>query len=385
MIRRPVILIVAFAAVSAFQGSTFTLGSISLGASVASACCPVRPYDGGWEPQPVPGTDPLLDVSAVSTHDAWAVGGGSGDVSRRALLERFEEDTGWIFVFKGSMSSDNEFFGVDALSGNNVWAVGYKKASGTAQTYIVHYNGVTFERIASPSAAGNNFLESISLDSAGDGWAVGYHTRSATDAPLVEHWDGVSWSMVSTPHVDDARLLSVVTISPSNAWAVGFVSSGRTQAPLTEHWDGTDWSVVGTPDVGDSKLLGVTAASADDVWASGSRATSNGRKTLIEHWDGSAWSVQATPDPGNDPILLDVSAADPESAWAVGYYIDNSGNDVVLVEHWDGSTWSVDAGAPSPGTTSYQDAVSAVSATDVWTVGFRLHVTTRRALTERRC
>jgi len=385
-VRRWIILVVAFGVVSALQVSTFTFGAVSIGPSVANACCPVRPCNGGWAPEPVPGTDPLLDVSADSIHDAWAVGGGSGNGGPHALLEHFAGETaGWSFVFKGSKSSDNEFFGVDALSGSNVWAVGYKKASGTAKTYIVHYDGTTFARIASPNATGDSFLESVSLDSAGDGWAVGYHTTSAADAPLIEQWDGVTWSTVSTPDVGDARLLSVVAISPSDAWAVGFLSSGSVQAPLTEHWDGVGWSVVRTPDSGDSKLLGVTASSADKVWASGSRTTPNGRKTLIEYWDGSAWSEQATPDPGNDPILEDVSAASSGSAWAVGYYVDKNGNDVVLVEHWDGSTWSVDASAPSPGTTSYQDAVSAVSATDVWTVGFRLHNTTRRALTERHC
>jgi hypothetical protein len=65
-----------------------------------------------------------------------------------------------------------------------------------------------------------------------------------------------------------------------------------------------------------------------------------------------------------------VSALAPNHAWAVGFWDDSNGFPNPLVEHWDGASWTVQ---PAPATGSFinqLNSVTAISATDVWAVGF---------------
>jgi hypothetical protein len=119
----------------------------------------------------------------------------------------------------------------------------------------------------------------------------------------------------------------------------------------------------------DNSLLAVAAVAANDVWAGGGISSSTGQgltdQTLIEHWDGSKWSVVSSPSPGKDHnTIFGMSAVSANDVWAVGYYDDST-----LVEHWNGSAWSV---VPSPNDSTHNNtlyAVAAVSANDVWAVG----------------
>src|SRR6266568_4305400 len=79
----------------------------------------------------------------------------------------------------------------------------------------------------------------------------------------------------------------------------------------------------------------------------------------------SPWTVVSSPNPALiDNVLAAVTALSPTDVWAVGF--DDRGT---LTEHWDGSTWSV---IPSPNVgldTNELLAVTAISAQDVWAVG----------------
>jgi hypothetical protein len=132
------------------------------------------------------------------------------------------------------------------------------------------------------------------------------------------------------------------------------------------------WQVVSSPNTtngADNTLLAVAAVSANDVWTAGGISSSTGQgltdQTLIEHWDGSKWSVVTSPNPGKDHnTIFGMSAVSANEVWAVGYYDDST-----LVEHWNGSAWSV---VPSPNDSTHNNtlyAVAAVSANDVWAVG----------------
>src|SRR5207244_1634349 len=63
------------------------------------------------------------------------------------------------------------------------------------------------------------------------------------------------------------------------------------------------------------------------------------------HWDGSAWSIVAGPNLGAHATIFDsVAAVSANDVWAVGY-----SGDQTLVAHWDGTQWS-QVSSPSPGT-----------------------------------
>ena len=67
--------------------------------------------------------------------------------------------------------------------------------------------------------------------------------------------------------------------------------------------------------------------------------TSTSYRTLTEHWDGSAWSVVSSPSVGPETnLLFSVDAVSANDIWAVGfYYVAGLGQTLIL--HWDGSTW----------------------------------------------
>ncbi len=107
--------------------------------------------------------------------------------------------------------------------------------------------------------------------------------------------------------------------------------------------------------------------SANDVWAVGYYDDSNGNEdTLIEQWNGTSWTVVPSPSPGPSDTMIStgVAAVSANDVWAVGYYEDSNGYGT-LIEQWNGSSWTV---VPNPGS-GFLAGVAAVSATDVWVVG----------------
>ena len=146
--------------------------------------------------------------------------------------------------------------------------------------------------------------------------------------------------------------------------------------------------VVPSPNAGtnDNYLNGVAAISATDVWAVGYYINGTGvNQTLVEHWNGSAWSVVPSPNVGTtyDNYLKGVAAVSATNVWAVGYYYNGTVYQT-LMEHWNGSAWSV-VSSPNAGTSydNYLTGVGAVSSTDVWAVGSYFNFSQQQTLVER--
>jgi hypothetical protein len=79
------------------------------------------------------------------------------------------------------------------------------------------------------------------------------------------------------------------------------------------------------------------------------------------------FSVQTTVNPGSNSQFKAVSALSASNVWAVGYY--NSAQNA-LIEHWDGTSWTQQSAA-NPGTTAnVLYGVKALSATNIWAVGY---------------
>src|SRR6266568_3759982 len=165
-------------------------------------------------------------------------------------------------------------------------------------------------------------------------------------------------------------LLSALSLATIEAKAAP--SSGKVfQNPLSSTSCG-QWSVVPSPNpnVVPSGLSGVAAVSATDAWAVGTSGSqmSHGQ-TLIEHWDGAHWQIVKSPNPGSIyNSLYAVTAVSATNVWAVGYYVNTTGVTQTLTEHWNGTSWSV-VKSPSPGSGDDLRGVAAVSAHDVWAVG----------------
>ena len=101
--------------------------------------------------------------------------------------------------------------GVTALAPNNVWAVGfYAKDVNTdrpTKTLIEHWDGSSWKVVSSPnigphSVYQSNHLWGITTVSANDLWAFGdYYAADGSGQifTLVLHWDGINWQIVPSP------------------------------------------------------------------------------------------------------------------------------------------------------------------------------------------
>jgi hypothetical protein len=187
--------------------------------------------------------------------------------------------------------------------------------------------------------------------------------------PVAYHWHGSAWSLTATPSLGvNAGLNEVSASSASDAWAVGFTlpSGYRVRQPLYEHWNGSAWSVVSGPGLG---LNGVADLSPANAWAVGIRGT-------VEHWDGTAWSNVTVPSPSpsypagaNLNAITAVSASD---IWAVGSFYNTSFTISAFALHYNGSSWTVTI-LPQPAVTGPSSpilhGVTAVASNNIWAVG----------------
>ena len=151
-----------------------------------------------------------------------------------------------------------------------------------------------------------------------------------------------------------------------------FVTGLISVVPATSATESAHWAIVPSPNPGTNGNFpsGVSCVSARSCTAVGELDNiSSSEQTLIESWNGTTWSV--VPSPNHGPfgsILNAVSCVSSTSCWAVGY--SNIGDEQTLIESWNGTTWSV---VPSPDVGRALNAlygVSCISATSCRAVGF---------------
>jgi hypothetical protein len=299
----------------------------------------------------------LSGVAALSANDIWVI--GDNPIRRpprpQALFKHWNGSQWSIYP---DPTSDEETVSLRAIAADSssvVWAVGRVEESFHA--LIQHWNGSRWSVVPSPTIGEQSYLVGVTAISANDAWAVGYYSPSGpAEQALIEHWNGTRWSMIPSPHPGlGSGLSKVEAISANNVWAVGSFTDGSQVQTLTLHWDGSQWNVVKSPNPGKARneLSSVTVVSAHDIWAVGSFSNSTQgqivEETLFMHWDGSQWSVVESPGPGNNNTLSDVAALSANEVWAVGYETDIHGNSQKIIEHWDGTLWNI-VKSPSPGT-----------------------------------
>jgi hypothetical protein len=335
----------------------------------------------------------LYSVSAVSASDAWAV--GTHDTSAHAVKPLVLHWNGIRWTRAAIPTSGSaDLLGVGVLSRSDAWAVGaYPSCAGPATTApVLHWNGTGWRQVASsiPGGTSGSWLSGVSVLSRSDAWAVGmYRACSRTPTALILHWNGSSWTRAASPSPGGAdgwtRLSGVSAVSRSDAWAVGSYRTGTgAEKTLALHWNGTHWAQVRSPNLGVElgPFSGVNAVSRSDAWAVWAYHTGTGAdKTLMLHWNGTSWIQVASPNPGvRGSAVTSVSAISPSDAWAVGGSRTGAGESKTLVLHWNGTHWT-QVSSPSPGGPvggncvvgcsggSWLSAVTGLSPSDAWAVG----------------
>ena len=308
-----------------------------------------------------------------------------------------------IFKIQQSPSHNvqgNTLNAVAAVSSRDAWAVGYQNDNNLndARTLAIHWDGANWKSIPSPNpgstpackgANTGNVLNAVAAISMNDVWATGYSfTCTTVDlTPMMIHWDGQKWKVVHTPSLGNggnSSLNGLVALASDNIYAVGYqAASNGAVLTLVEHWNGKAWKVVPSPNrsTTGNLLSAVSANSSTDIWAVGVSVDepSNSIQTFVEHFDGMKWKVVPSPNPLpkaflNQNVLSSVRAVSANDVTAVGFLKDaGHQRELTLVEHWNGTKWSVVQSpnqSDAPGSLNSLTSVTAVSATDLYAVGF---------------
>ncbi|MEO5954061.1 MAG: hypothetical protein ABIQ44_16490, partial [Chloroflexia bacterium] len=220
----------------------------------------------------------------------------------------------------GSDGTDRDFdkfYGIEALSANDIWITGEAyRYSEFPQVLMLHWNGANWTRFLAPSPGSDwNRIEGIEALSPNDIWAVGYYRIAGEqDKTLALHWDGTAWTLSPSLNPEPNRnfLNDVAPVTANNVWAVGYsISDIGNVRPTMFHWDGTAWSetpLTEPPTGGSEGLTAITAISANDIWAVGIFG-------MAYHWDGVSWIVSDI----EDVIYFeDITALSSTDVWAVG-------------------------------------------------------------------
>jgi hypothetical protein len=253
------------------------------------------------------GENALNGVSAVTTDDVWAVGYWQPekkvDAAFHTLTEHWD-GTSWSVVDSPTVpsSGSNTLTSVSAINSHNVWAVGYYFApSGNRLTLVEHYDGTAWSIVSSPNPGGaSDALLAVSGIASNDVWATGYTSGGFGYEALVEHYDGSSWTKVpaaSDPLSAEDVLAGISQGGSNDVWAFGYHVIGDDYKTLAEHWDGSSWTISPSVNGSDGVVTVLRGGSVlgTDVWAVGfDYRVSDGRyKEYTEHFDGSSWATVA--------------------------------------------------------------------------------------------
>jgi hypothetical protein len=64
----------------------------------------------------------------------------------------------------------------------------------------------------------------------------------------------------------------------------------------------------------------------------GEQDTASGPQTLVLHWDGSTWTIVASPNPSSTVnALYGVTAISASDVWLVGYYALNTATHTLIL------------------------------------------------------
>lgn len=303
-------------------------------------------------------------IAAIAPDDVWLVGNLTLQTKNPSLIEHWNGKT-WSVVHDVVSSKDSASLNsLDALSANDIWAVGgttiipgaLNNYTYTQNPLIERWNGQQWQMIPGLNVPGpgDSWLNAVSASSDSDVWAIGgvYNSTNSTSSQhLLVHWDGSHWSTPQLPAAfQNGTIMTVKALAPNDVWIAGSTAPNLQNTsqgkPLIAYWNGQNWTV--TPLPGKlSSITGVfsnlTALSASDIWVVGGSGDGFNASTVILRWNGSQWTQMATPTTVNARVFLKTLVANgATSVWALGSIYNNDTNaSQLLIEHWNGQNWSI--------------------------------------------
>jgi hypothetical protein len=203
---------------------------------------------GRGDPDPVAFTS----VSATSRRDAWAVG-FSWPVDGLPAVTMTQHWNGTEFRLVPMPTPEYGFDilnGVTTITSDDAWAVGQSadvSPGSTIPSLTEHWDGDQWRIVPSPNREfpgfdrPQTFLRSVDAVTADEVWAIGYAQAFNDDGvtpfasptrTLAMRWNGQRWRIVETPNAADFRhneLEDVTALSDGHAWAVGNLATAGGQ------------------------------------------------------------------------------------------------------------------------------------------------------------
>ncbi|MEU3681591.1 hypothetical protein AB0E99_11795 [Streptomyces sp. NPDC030592] len=289
-----------------------------------------------WREIPMPAfadrANQISSIDAVSQEDAWAV--GLYEESRGAFLTQHWDGTEWRVVDapapEGIRLAGAGLLDVSARTSEDVWAVGWlivvdsevpnpNKPGGTiqethAEAMLQHWDGEAWHLVPVPDAT-SLWTYSVTALADDDVWVSGY---TSDDRPAMLHYDGSSWSRVPVPYDGvNGELTDLEARGPNDVWAAGrkLVDDEDPGHALLAHWDGRSWKQVPTPaDAG--RVNDLTLAPAG-VAVAGEQPDGTPYVMRLRH---GRWSRPSVPPGGTDGGRYLTSVAwTPRGVTAIGY------------------------------------------------------------------
>ena len=252
----------------------------------------------------------LLGVTAVTSAEAWAVGGlGQPEIPPAVAIHRWDGDRWGAVAGPSPGTTLNELRAVDASEPNDVWAVGSvgDPAASLERALVLHWDGTAWTDVGIGRATGGGKSALVDIEgvSPTDLWTVGYqHFR-----PLILRFDGEAWSR--SPTEIRGTLHAIEASATSEVWAVG--------TPI-QRFDGETWAE--TPiRRGDAELVAVAAIGGLDIWAVGSRPSREPGTTraAVYRYSDRRWVPVGGPSVGGSDSLSAVDALPDGTLLAVGW------------------------------------------------------------------
>jgi plastocyanin len=189
-------------------------------------------YDGSaWSifpsPEPAPSGNYLYGLSAIAPNDIWAVGAfyeaSAGNLQTMTL---HYDGSAWSSVPSPNQvaSTPNLLMDVVATSASVAWAVGFANGTEDFEPFILEWDGTQWSLAGSSIRAGRFW--GVDAVSRNDVWAVG-------GAGLIQHWDGTAWQEITVPSTLTGTLFGVSALPTGEVHAVGYnTPQGRKEKTL---------------------------------------------------------------------------------------------------------------------------------------------------------
>jgi hypothetical protein len=310
----------------------------------------------------------VLVLAAVTSAGTFAGTGMAQAASRVTASKAVASAPAAAFTVTGELN------GVAVTSPSNAWAVGYSGTWPNEKSLIVHWNGKAWTQPASPKF-GFGDLFAVDAVSADDVWAVGCTSKAEGVSAhiLLLHWNGKRWSMPSGLPAISGQL-DAVTVAGGDVWAVGSTGGNDIFNPLVVRLFGGHWYFDPVPTPKGGALWGVAATSPSSVWAYGHN-NENLTGALL-HWTGAAWRSVSFPLQSSHAILVSIAADPAGTVWVVGYH-KVSGVSTAASMRWTGKTWQQvlvpNATDGSLNAVSFIPGGTATRGGTAWAVGWSVH------------